>query len=59
MTAALLHPNLASIELDSALPSNIKGKTVVITGAVGGIGIEIVRLYVCHSANVVVADFII
>jgi NAD(P)-dependent dehydrogenase (short-subunit alcohol dehydrogenase family) len=47
---------MASIELDSALLSNIKGKTVVITGAVGGIGVEIVRLYFSHGANVVVAD---
>jgi NAD(P)-dependent dehydrogenase (short-subunit alcohol dehydrogenase family) len=47
---------MASIELDSALLSNIKGKTVVITGAVGGIGVEIVRLYASHGANVVVAD---
>jgi NAD(P)-dependent dehydrogenase (short-subunit alcohol dehydrogenase family) len=47
---------MASIELDSALLSNIKGKTVVITGAVGGIGMEIVRLYASHGANVVVAD---
>ena len=28
----------------------------MITGAVGGIGIEIVRLYASHGANVVVAD---
>jgi NAD(P)-dependent dehydrogenase (short-subunit alcohol dehydrogenase family) len=47
---------MASIELDSALLSNIKGKTVVITGAVGGIGVEIVRLYASYGANVVVAD---
>jgi NAD(P)-dependent dehydrogenase (short-subunit alcohol dehydrogenase family) len=47
---------MASIELDSALLRNIEGKTVVITGAVGGIGKEIVRLYAFHGANVVVAD---
>lgn len=47
---------MASIELDAALLSNIHGKTVLITGAVGGIGMEIVRLYSYHGANVVIAD---
>lgn len=47
---------MASIKLDPALLSNIEGKTVIITGAVGGIGREIVRLYASHGANVVIAD---
>jgi hypothetical protein len=56
LITALLHPNMASIELESALLSNTKGKTVVTTGAAGGIGMDIVRLYAYHGANVVVAD---
>ena len=47
---------MASIQLDPSLLNGIKGKTVVVTGAAGGIGLEIVRLYVSHGANVVMAD---
>lgn len=47
---------MASIQLDPALLQNIKSKTVVVTGAAGGIGLEIVRLFESHGANVVMAD---
>jgi len=47
---------MASIQLDPALLSNIKSKTVVVTGAAGGIGLEIGRLFQQHGANVVMAD---
>lgn len=47
---------MASIQLDPTLLNNIKLKTVVVTGAAGGIGLEIVRLFESHGANVVMAD---
>lgn len=47
---------MASIQLDPSLLRGIKDKTVVVTGAAGGIGLEIVRLYVSYGANVVMAD---
>ncbi|OBT82914.1 hypothetical protein VE02_08970 [Pseudogymnoascus sp. 03VT05] len=47
---------MASIQLDPTLLNNIKFKTVVVTGAAGGIGLEIVRLFESHGANVVMAD---
>ena len=47
---------MASIQLDPSLLDGIKGKTIVVTGAVGGIGLKIVHLYVSHEANVVMAN---
>lgn len=47
---------MASVQLDPALLDNVASKTVVITGAAGGIGSEIVRLFNSHGANVVIAD---
>lgn len=47
---------MASIQLDPSLLNGIKGKTVVVNGAAGGIVLKIVRLYVSHGANVVMAD---
>lgn len=44
------------IDLDPILLSNLKGKTAVVTGAAGGIGAEIVRLFSKHGVNVVLAD---
>jgi NAD(P)-dependent dehydrogenase (short-subunit alcohol dehydrogenase family) len=34
----------------------LKGKTVIVTGAAGGIGAATARLYHSHGANVVLAD---
>ncbi|KAM0415799.1 hypothetical protein ACHAPT_013260 [Fusarium lateritium] len=47
---------MESIQLNPALLQNIKSKTVLVTGAAGGIGLEIVRLFYSHGANVVMAD---
>jgi NAD(P)-dependent dehydrogenase (short-subunit alcohol dehydrogenase family) len=45
-----------SVTLDPLLLGNLSGKTAVVTGAAGGIGVEIVRLFVSNGANVAVAD---
>lgn len=47
--------------MESIFPTNanlteLKGKTVIITGAAGGIGAETARNYHSHGANVVLAD---
>lgn len=47
---------MTSIELNSALLEELRDKTVIVTGAAGGIGAETVRLFNTHGANVVVAD---
>jgi NAD(P)-dependent dehydrogenase (short-subunit alcohol dehydrogenase family) len=47
---------MASLQLDPTLLQNIKSKTVLVTGAAGEIGLEIVRLFYSHGANVVMAD---
>lgn len=44
------------IELNDVLLTELKDKTVIITGAAGGIGAEVVRLFNTNGANVVVAD---
>lgn len=47
---------MTSMQLDPALLRSTRSKTVVVTGAAGGIGQEIVRLFASHGANVVMAD---
>ncbi|EEU38101.1 uncharacterized protein NECHADRAFT_95917 [Fusarium vanettenii 77-13-4] len=47
---------MESIQLDPALLRNIKSKTVLVSGAAGGIGLEIVRLFYSNGASVVMAD---
>ena len=43
-----------TFEIDKTKFSNLKGKTLVITGATTGIGFETAKLFVEHGANVVV-----
>lgn len=47
---------MRSIECSDAYWSELKGKTVIVTGAAGGIGAEAVRLYHRYGAKVVIAD---
>lgn len=46
----------SSVQLDPLVLKSIKGKTVIVTGAAGGIGAHICRLFAENGANVVVAD---
>jgi NAD(P)-dependent dehydrogenase (short-subunit alcohol dehydrogenase family) len=41
---------------DPADYKELKGKTVIVTGAGGGIGAETAKVYYSHGANVVLAD---
>lgn len=44
------------IELDRSSLLSVRSKTAIVTGAVGGIGRQIVRLLVSHGANVAIVD---
>ena len=41
---------------DQSLLSSLSGKTAIVTGGANGIGLEVVRQYYSHGANVVIAD---
>lgn len=43
-------------ELDPRLLRNAESKTVIVTGAAGGIGAATAKLYHSHGANVVIVD---
>ncbi|KPM41279.1 hypothetical protein AK830_g5316 [Neonectria ditissima] len=45
-----------SISPDTSLFRTVAGKTVIVTGAAHGIGLETIRQYHAHGANVVIAD---
>jgi len=47
---------MEAIILDPKLMDKFASKTVIVTGAAGGIGSEMVKVFASHSANVVVAD---
>ncbi|EXJ70201.1 uncharacterized protein A1O5_06269 [Cladophialophora psammophila CBS 110553] len=47
---------MRSIALTNAHLEELKGKTVIVTGAAGGIGGETARTYHSHGSNVVLAD---
>ncbi|CAM1508107.1 Fc.00g049550.m01.CDS01 [Cosmosporella sp. VM-42] len=41
---------------DQSLLSSLPGKTAIVTGGANGIGLELVRQYHSHGANIVIAD---
>jgi NAD(P)-dependent dehydrogenase (short-subunit alcohol dehydrogenase family) len=47
---------MKSINRTDAYLEELKGKTVIITGAAGGIGAATAKIYHGHGANVVLAD---
>jgi NAD(P)-dependent dehydrogenase (short-subunit alcohol dehydrogenase family) len=47
---------MKSITPTTADLDELRGKTVIVTGAAGGIGAATVRTYLSHGANVVLAD---
>lgn len=47
---------MKSITLTNSSLNELKGKTVIVTGAAGGIGAATARIYHSHGANVVLTD---
>ncbi|KAB5525531.1 hypothetical protein GE09DRAFT_473434 [Coniochaeta sp. 2T2.1] len=45
-----------ALRFDQSLLSSLSGKTAIVTGGANGIGLEVVRKYHSHGANVVIAD---
>ena len=45
-----------ALTLDPSLLSSLSGSTAIVTGGANGIGLEVVRIYSSHGANVVIAD---
>jgi NAD(P)-dependent dehydrogenase (short-subunit alcohol dehydrogenase family) len=54
--AYLINFKMKSITLTNAHFGELKGKTIIVTGAAAGIGAATARVYHSHGANVVLAD---